>query len=112
MAIEMLILLGAGAYGAAQALLSGPVSDLQQIHRNFSETFPLFAASVVALSMMNGFGPWSVKGAVAYAAGRMLYLVLSVEPTRSLRKWAWAVSIAGIAGCLAELVRAGASLVS
>ena len=105
MAVETTILLGVCLYGAAQALLTQGRETLQQIHRNFSETFYLFGAGTVALAMLNGFGPWSLKGAMAYAAGRALYLILSAKPLRSLRKWGWAISIAGIVGVLAELAR-------
>lgn len=106
MAIETLVLLGLCIYGATQGLLSARSETLQQIHRNFSETFYVFAASILALAMLDGFGLWSFKGAVAYAVGRALYLVLSVKPLRAWRKWGWAVSIAGIVGVLAELARA------
>ena len=94
------------ACGALQALLAVPLVGLHQIHRNFSETSFLFATSVLALSILNGFGPWSLKGAIVYAAGRTLYLLFSIAPLRPYRKWAWAISIAGIVGCLAELARA------
>ncbi|MGE0046263.1 MAG: MAPEG family protein, partial [Hyphomonadaceae bacterium] len=83
----------------------------QQIHRNFSETFYLFGAGVLALQMLDGFGAWSLKGAIAYAAGRALYLLLSLKPTRGFRKWAWATSLAGIVGIWAEVVRTMIALV-
>lgn len=105
MNIEIAILLGACVYGAAQALMTQRSETLQQIHRNFSETFYLFGAGVLALALLDGFGPWSFKGALAYASGRALYLVLSVKPLRALRKWAWAASIAGIVGVVGELAR-------
>lgn len=105
MSVETTILLGMSIYGAAQALTTQRSETLQQVHRNFSETFYLFAAGVLALAMLDGFGPWSFKGAIAYAAGRTLYLLLSVKPARGLRKWGWAVSIAGIVGVLGELAR-------
>lgn len=106
----MQVLLGLCVYGAVQALLQGRVEALQQVHRNFSETFYLFGASVLMLSMLEGFGAWSFKGAIAYAAGRLLYLALSMKPTRPLRKWAWAISMAGIVGCLGELLRAASTI--
>ncbi len=106
MQIEVAVLLGACCYGAVQALLMGSFAGLWEIHRNFSETSYVFAVSVLGLSSINGFGPWSLKGAAVYAAGRALYALLSVAPLRAYRKWAWAASIAGILGCLAELVRA------
>ncbi|MGD9967566.1 MAG: MAPEG family protein [Hyphomonadaceae bacterium] len=105
MNVEIAILFGACVYGAAQASVSQRNETLQQIHRNYSETSYLFAAATLALLLLNGFGPWSLKGALVYAAGRALYLILSVKPLRSLRKWGWAVSIAGIVGVLGELVR-------
>ena len=105
MGVETTILLGACLYGAVQAALTQRSETLQQIHRNFSETFYLFGAGTIALAMLHGFGPWSFKGAIAYAGGRALYLLLSMKPLRAWRKWGWAVSIAGIAGVLAELAR-------
>ncbi len=105
MAIETLVLLGVCIYGATQGLLSARSETLQQVHRNFSETFYVFAASLLALAMLEGFGPWSFKGAIAYAVGRALYLLLSVKPLRGWRKWGWAISVAGIVGVLGELAR-------
>lgn len=105
MVIETLVLLGVCVYGAVQGSLSTRSEAPQQIHRNFSETFYVFAAAILALAMLDGFGPWSFKGAIAYAVGRALYLFLSLKPLRAWRKWGWAVSIAGIVGVLAELAR-------
>lgn len=105
MSFELWILFGLCVYGALQALATGPVEPVRQIHRNFSETFYLFAACVIALHWLGGFGPWSQKGAALYAAGRFLYLIFSVAPLRPFRRWMWALSIAGIVGCVAELVR-------
>lgn len=105
MAIELQILLGISAYGALQGLIAGHFNKLQQVHRNFSETAFLFMFAVLFLSVVDGFGAWSQKGALAYAIGRGLYLSLSIESFRPFRKWAWAISIAGIVGCIGELVR-------
>ena len=105
MQIELAILLGICLYGATQAAFSSSFADLQQIHRNFSETAYLFAASVLGLHATSGFGSWSLKGTVVYAIGRALYVLFSVPPLRPYRKWTWATSIAGIVGCLAELAR-------
>jgi uncharacterized MAPEG superfamily protein len=106
MVIETTILLGVCLYGAVQAALAQRSETLQQVHRNFSETFYLFAAATLALVLLDAFGPWSLKGAIVYGAGRALYLVLSMKPLRGLRKWAWAASIAGIVGVIAELTKA------
>lgn len=106
MPIELAIAFWMCVYGAVQAALSGEGQPLRQIHRNYSESFYLFGAAVLGLQMLSAFGPWSLKGAGAYAAGRAAYLMLSVPPLRSLRKWAWATSIAGIVGVVSELARA------
>lgn len=105
MPVELQILLGVCGYGAIQALATGPIEPMRQIHRNFSETFYLFAICILLLHALNGFGNWSLKGAVVYAAGRALYLVFSIQQLRPVRKWAWAVSIAGIVGCMGEVAR-------
>lgn len=106
MSLEIAALLGVCLYGAVQAFAAGGSATLQQVHRNFSETFYLFGAGVLALGWLGAFGPWSSKGAVTYAAGRAIYLALSIAPLRRFRKWAWAISMAGVVGVLAELIRA------
>jgi uncharacterized MAPEG superfamily protein len=105
MTTEMILLLAMSIYGAIQAMLTGRLEELRQIHRNFSETYYLFSAIILALAALDSFGGWSMQGAVVYAAGRLLYLALSIKSLRSIRKWAWATSMAGITGCAAELIR-------
>jgi uncharacterized MAPEG superfamily protein len=79
--------------------------EAAQINRNFAETFPIFLGTLVGLAALNGFGPWSQVGAVLYAISRYAYLILTLTYPR-VRKWAWALSIGGLAVCLAELTRA------
>lgn len=105
MTAEMTVLLAMSIYGALQALLTGRFEVLRQVHRNFSETYYLFSAVTLALAGLDAFGGWSMQGAVIYAAGRLLYLALSIRSLRPIRKWAWATSMAGISGCAAELIR-------
>lgn len=108
MDIELQILMGVSAYGALQGLIASHFAGLQQIHRNFSETAFLFVAIVLFLSAADGFGSWSQKGSLAYVIGRGFYLGLSIKQFRPFRRWAWAVSTAGIVGCIGELARAAA----
>ena len=105
MPTETFILLIMSLYGAAQAAVMGRSETLQQVHRNFSETFFLFSAGILLILLVGTFGAWSAKGSVVYAAGRAAYLALSWGTARKLRKWAWAVSIAGIVGVLADVGR-------
>lgn len=51
-----------------------------------------------------------MKGAIVYAVGLAMYLILPVEPARPPQKLAWTVSIAAIVGCLAQVVYAEANL--
>ena len=104
MPTETFILLIISIYGAAQAAVMGRSETLQQVHRNFSETFFLFSAGILLIPLVGTFGVWSAKGSVVYAAGRAAYLALSWGAARKLRKWAWAASIAGIVGVLADFV--------
>ena len=77
-----------------------------QVRRNFAETFPIFAGGVAALWAAGGFGEYSATGVSLYAAGRVLYLVLSVRPLRRVRKFSWALSVAGLIGLGVQLVLA------
>ncbi len=101
--VEIWALLAVLLLGATQILfLKG---DAAQISRNFAETFPIFLGSLVGLMVLGGFSEWSQKGAVLYASSRYAYLILTLTYPR-VRKWAWALSIAGLSLCLAELTRA------
>ena len=105
MTIELWMLVAVSIYGAGQFLLRGRIGRLAQIHRNFMETYLIVASSLLILYALDGFGEWSTKGAVVYAAGRALYLVFSFGPLLPLRKWTWAISIVGLVGCVAQLVK-------
>jgi uncharacterized MAPEG superfamily protein len=101
--VEIWALLAVLLLGAGQVLfLRG---DAAQISRNFAETFPSFLGALIGLTALNGFGEWSQEGAVVYAIGRYAYLILTLTYPK-VRKWAWALSIIGLAACLAELTRA------
>lgn len=105
MPTETFILLIISLYGAAQAALMGRSETLQQVHRNFSETFFLFSAGILLVPLVGTYGTWTAEGSLVYAVGRTAYLGLSWGAVRRLRKWAWAASIAGIVGVLADFVR-------
>ena len=70
--------------------------------RNFEATFPVFAASVLALAALHGFGRYSLNGAVIYAGARVLYLAMTYVG-KPLRSYVWALSIAGLIGCVGQL---------
>ncbi len=70
---------------------------LDRALKNFLETFPLFAAALLACAAANKLGSSStVYGAAAYVIGRALYVPLYAIGTPLLRTLVWIVSIVGI----------------
>ena len=100
--IEAHALLLSAILGAAQYAVRGGLGD--QVRRNFAETFPVFAGGIALLWIADGLGDYSGKGAALYLAGRVLYLLLSAAPVRSFRKFAWALSVAGLIGVGAQAI--------
>lgn len=100
--LEIWMLLSASALGALQALGGAATA---QIQRNFSETHFLFSTAIVALLILDGFGDWSREGSAVYVAGRVFYAGMTLVGVTRFRKWIWAVSMAGLVGCLGQLAR-------
>ena len=98
----------AGAGGARDfAYLSGPRDEvrpagtvagrLDRALRNFLETFPLFAAALLAcLAAGKVGGTLTVYGAWAYVVARAVYVPLYALGVPLLRTLVWAVSLVGI----------------
>lgn len=99
---ELYCLITAAGLGLAQSVLRGDLG--RQVRRNYAETFPLFALLVGVVLAQGSGGEMSANGALLYVTGRVLYLLLSVRPLRSVRKFAWALSVAGLIGLAAEVV--------
>lgn len=51
--------------------LSGVAGRLARASANFQETFPFFAAAVLAVLIVNAQSSWSKWGVVLYIAGRL-----------------------------------------
>lgn len=95
-------LIAAAALGSSQLALRGELGA--QVRRNFAETFPVFVL-LAAIAVASGTQADAVQGgALLYLAGRVAYLVLSARPLRPVRKFAWALSIAGLIGLAVGLV--------
>ena len=77
--------------------LSGIAGRLARANANFLETFPFFAAAVLAVLFMNAESPWSRWGVILYLAGRIAYLPLYAFGVFLVRSLAWNVALAGIA---------------
>ena len=105
MTIEIWALVLTTLLGAVQFALAQQQPVFAQINRNFLETYFIVAVTILVLATLHGFGEWSTKGAVIYAAGRALYVAFSFGVLTRMRKWTWAISIVGLVGCVAELIR-------
>ena len=63
---------------------------------NFSETFPLFAALVLAVLMAGKSGQLSQWGAGLYFVARVIYFVLYALGVHLVRSLVWNVATFGI----------------
>lgn len=76
---------------------------LYRAQENFKETFPFFAALILAVILMGRHNMLSVAGAELYVAARLLYLPLYAMGVPVLRTLVWLASIIGILALLACL---------
>jgi len=97
----------AGAGGERDlAWLAGPRDEakpvgvvaarLDRALKNFLESFPLFAAALLACLAASKLGPLTLYGAGLYVIGRALYVPLYASGVAFLRTLVWTVSIVGI----------------
>jgi uncharacterized MAPEG superfamily protein len=91
----------------APPLRSALAGRLDRAYANFRETFPFFAASVLALGVLGRHNGQTVWGSELYLAGRVLYLPLYAAGVPVARTIAWAVATIGIAFLIAALLGAG-----
>jgi uncharacterized MAPEG superfamily protein len=63
---------------------------------NFLETFPLFAAALLACDFAGKFGPMTYYGAILYVAGRALFVPIYAAGLPVVRTLVWAVSMVGL----------------
>jgi uncharacterized MAPEG superfamily protein len=71
---------------------------------NTLETWPLFAAAVLAVGLAHRFDLWSLIGAHLYLWARVLYLLLYLAGVPLIRSLVWNVGLAGILVVLAQLL--------
>jgi uncharacterized MAPEG superfamily protein len=88
--------------------LTGQAGRLERALRNFGETFPLFAASVLLAVAIGANNLLTELGAGFYIGGRVVYLPLYAYGVRYLRSAAWNIATLGIILVLAGVVTAGA----
>jgi len=76
--------------------LSGAAGRAHRANRNFLETFPFFAAAVLAVVLAKANSSHTALGAQLYFWGRLIYLPIYVIGIPYVRTLAWAVAFAGL----------------
>ena len=76
--------------------LTGVAARVDRAMRNFLETFPFFAAAVLAVVVSGRTGADSALGAQVYFWARLAYLPIYAAGIPYLRSLAWAVSLWGL----------------
>jgi uncharacterized MAPEG superfamily protein len=74
----------------------GVAARLDRAFRNFMETFPLFAAVLLAVVLQNKSGGLSHWGATLYVIARIVYVPLYAAGVKYFRTLSWIVSMIGI----------------
>ena len=77
--------------------LRGVAGRLDRALRNFVETFPLFAAVVLAAHVTNTHDALTAWGARLYFWGRLAYVLLYAAGVPLIRSLVWNVATIGIA---------------
>jgi len=78
---------------------------LDRAFKNFRETFPFFAAAVLAAYLTGKTGGGlCMWGSVLYVAGRAAYLPLYASGVRYWRSLVWSVSFLGLVMVVVSLV--------
>jgi uncharacterized MAPEG superfamily protein len=76
--------------------LTGIAARADRANRNFFETFPLFAAAILALAVQGSFDAHTVAYAQLYFWTRLAYLAIYLIGIPYLRTITWAASIVGL----------------
>ena len=95
----------AGARDAPLTPLQGVAGRLARACSNYLETFPFFAAAVLAVAVTNSHSAWSTWGVSLYLLGRLAYLPLYAFGVFLVRSLAWNIATLGIGlVCLAFIL--------
>lgn len=86
------------------AALTGMAARVSRSLANFSETFPLFAAAVLAVALTQRGNATSALGAQLYIWARVAYLPVYALGISYVRTVVWAASAAGIVMVLLPLL--------
>lgn len=92
-----------GARDGDPAALTGAAARIRRAFRNFLETFPFFAAAVLAVVATGRTSADTALGAQLYFWARVAYVPLYAAGIPYVRTLAWAVSLWGLIKVLAAL---------
>ena len=95
----------AGARDETLPPLTGVAGRLARASANFAETFPYFAALVLAVEVTGQRDAYSYWGAALYVGARVAYLPLYAFGVFLVRSLVWNVATAGIVLLLVALLR-------
>lgn len=84
--------------------MTGVGGRLERAYRNFLETFPFFIAAVVAVTISGQADQVSAWGAIAYFAGRLIYVFLYAAGVPVVRGLVWNIPLLGILAMFATLI--------
>ena len=91
------------ARDVAPAPLTGVGGRFERAYRNMLETFPFFAAAVLAVVATQHTSAHTALGAELYLGARLLYVAIYAAGIPYLRTIVWSVSMAGIVMVLLAL---------
>lgn len=92
-----------GARDGEPAPLRGVAARVERAFKNFLETFPFFAAAVLAVVATGQASDETALGAQLYFWARVAYLPLYAAGIPYLRTIVWAVSLVGVIRVLSGL---------
>lgn len=78
---------------------------LDRALRNFLETFPLFAAALLAADLAGKLGPLTLYGSALYVIARALFVPIYAAGLSVVRTLVWAASMVGIVMILVAFFR-------
>jgi uncharacterized MAPEG superfamily protein len=83
--------------------LTGMAGRLERAFANYRETFPLFAALVIATYLGGKTGDLTLWGSIAYVVARAVYVPLYAFGVSYFRSFVWLIATGGIVALLVAL---------
>ncbi|MBI1211914.1 MAG: hypothetical protein GC190_10660 [Alphaproteobacteria bacterium] len=88
--------------------VSAVAARMERAYRNFMETFPFFAAAILAAHATNRFSDLTLIGSQVYLIARVIYWPLYTAGVPVIRTLTWLVSIIGLLLVISALFVGGA----